>query len=651
MAEIPKQPQTPSPIAPELLAGLASMIGDSPIGYALLAQPAQRFAYFNESLARIVGIPAAEAIGKTPEEVFGPQLTGRLTPPVLAALAGPGGRGQVEIDAELPGRPGEIRVFRLYCHRVISESDAHTGTWYVVQEVTNERRLEAETRDNSAHLQAVLDVVPAGVLIADAGGQLIYANREAERLWGHALIRADGVEEYVRYELYHPDGTRVKPEESTLAQTLATRAPLLKSRRLLKRPDESWASVLSNSVPLLDDGGDLTGAVVAFWDVTELEQLQRRQERLMEIAQAVNADADLRDVLRMVRDAVVQTAGFDRAGLWLYDEVAGGMKGTWGTSRDGQAVDEWTEFFTITAGDDHPLRQILAGDIGYFLVHQYEFALRPSDRVDMRGVGYHATLGLALKDTVIGLLCVDNLLTNRPISEDDLRALLPFCEQAAIAIESARLRQAERRQTAWWKEAVRVTNHRVKNNLQVILAMVETELLSETVPIDRQTLERIKRQIRVIGGVHDFLGDAAPELEAPLRGIVENIMPMFETSSEIRYELSCTEMVVTTKQATTVALILNELIANASHRIACHASRVSRVSRVSVSIASANDLICLEVSDDGPGFPPGFRMDADTHRGLGLVERLARWDLRGTVAFSNAPAGGARITIEFPCRA
>ncbi len=66
--------------------------------------------------------------------------------------------------------------------------------------------LLAESEESRARLRAVMDTAPVGVLLSDKAGKLIYANREAERIWGHPLA-AVGREEWSRYRMFNADGS------------------------------------------------------------------------------------------------------------------------------------------------------------------------------------------------------------------------------------------------------------------------------------------------------------------------------------------------------------------------------------------------------------------------------------------------------------
>jgi two-component sensor histidine kinase len=342
----------------------------------------------------------------------------------------------------------------------------------------------------------------------------------------------------------------------------------------------------------------------------------------------------------MVRDAVVETAGVDRAGIWLYDEKAGGMRGAWGTDRDGKAVDESGEFFPLNQPPDHPLQQLFRGELSYYLTPEYQFARFPTHGINMSGVRAHATLALRACDKLIGMLFVDSLLTDREIEESDLVSLIPFCEQAALAIDSARLREAERDKAERLANAVRETNHRVKNNLQIVAALLDMQLMESGATIKKGELQRLVGQIRAIASVHDFLSHGRPDLDVNVKQVLEKLLPMIAVSNSAECTLTCDPYMLPVKQGTALALVINELVSNAAKHGA---------SQVSVEYTARQGCCRLIVGDNGPGFPAGFDIDKDGQLGLDLVRTLARWDLQGTIACENSPDRGARVKVEF-CR-
>ncbi len=100
------------------------------------------------------------------------------------------------------------------------------------------------------------------------------------------------------------------------------------------------------------------------------------------------------------------------------------------------------------------------------------------------------------------------------------------------------------------------------------------------------------------------------------------------------------------RQCVALLLLLTELVANAGQHGA--GEIVVSVRRLSPSQEAIPTLLCLEVSDQGDGFPVDFELQKHAKLGLELVEVLCRWDLGGELVFQNNPAGGACVQLYFP---
>ncbi|HYH95044.1 ATP-binding protein [Hyalangium sp.] len=117
-----------------------------------------------------------------------------------------------------------------------------------------------------ARLQAVLDNIPAGVLLAEApSGRITLANRQVERILRHPLPAMAGVEEYSKWKAFHPDGQPMAAHERPMARAL--RGETTVGDDLLYQRGEServWLRV--GGAPIRDMAGCVTGGVVVFYD-------------------------------------------------------------------------------------------------------------------------------------------------------------------------------------------------------------------------------------------------------------------------------------------------------------------------------------------------------------------------------------------------
>ena len=207
------------------------------------------------------------------------------------------------------------------------------------------------------------------------------------------------------------------------------------------------------------------------------------------------------------------------------------------------------------------------------------------------------------------------------------------------------------------QRAMAETHHRVKNNLQMLSALVSLHLQNkeETVPIS--ALHRINRHIHTLGSLHDMLtlGSKATTDQdtVSLKATLEKLVPLLQTTAGAReIRVQADEMQATLKQGSSFALLVNELVTNALK----HGREAVDVTlRVAPRFEPGDALVKtgslsarLEVCDDGTGFPADFNAKTASNMGLDLVKSLGEWDLKGVISYENRSEGGARVTVTFP---
>lgn len=134
-------------------------------------------------------------------------------------------------------------------------------------------------------LNAVLDALPVGVIIADAHGKIIRDNAASRERWGTPPVTVNW-EGYSDWVGYWPDsGQRLSVDEWPMARTLRTgeiiRNELVESEHFQTGERRYF---FSNSAPIRDQQGRIVASVVVEVDVTECrkaeDQLRESQERL-----------------------------------------------------------------------------------------------------------------------------------------------------------------------------------------------------------------------------------------------------------------------------------------------------------------------------------------------------------------------------------
>lgn len=252
---------------------------------------------------------------------------------------------------------------------------------------------------------------------------------------------------------------------------------------------------------------------------------------------------------------------------------------------------------------------------------------------------YHVWPVVATAGLPAGLMIQVSDTTDRVIARRQLVAMNQQLVLSAVAqmdlMESAEM---ERERLV---AALRETNHRIKNSLQMVSALIEIAKVDDT---HNPELERVRTHVGALVRIHDLI-TRTPQVDMdtvslPAAELLENLLGALEVTMNGGHLLMDVDVVsLPAKKATAIALIVNECVMNAAKHGA---------GDVYVSLHETGDMAYLQIYDTGTGFPAGFDPVKSANTGLELIQRAAEWDLGGRATFDNAPGGGARIMITFP---
>jgi two-component sensor histidine kinase len=216
---------------------------------------------------------------------------------------------------------------------------------------------------------------------------------------------------------------------------------------------------------------------------------------------------------------------------------------------------------------------------------------------------------------------------------------------AAIAgfglLAVASVRAAEARDAARVRGlAIREVHHRVKNALQLIISMTSLRARQTEDPAARAELEHLAAMVRSLAAIEDMLqntrAEGAIDVYGLLRTLCDRLGPAF--GGEIRLS-GDGELLLPASTATSIAIIVNELLLNAIK---------FGSALVTVEVAEPRPgRLAVTVSDDGPGLPSGFAVRRPGGSGFGLTaaRSMAR-SLDGTVSAETGASGGARFRLD-----
>ncbi|RYF17887.1 MAG: PAS domain S-box protein [Comamonadaceae bacterium] len=148
------------------------------------------------------------------------------------------------------------------------------GAVGVFQDVTERMRLQRAVRDNERLMEAVFELMPTGVRVADAQGTVIRTNRAARELWRG---NPDGPTKGEMKAWWVRNGEALEHQDWP-ARRAARGETVANELVRMQCFDGSFRTVMKCAAPLRDDAGHITGAVVVDEDVTALYEAKEKLE-------------------------------------------------------------------------------------------------------------------------------------------------------------------------------------------------------------------------------------------------------------------------------------------------------------------------------------------------------------------------------------
>ena len=179
------------------------------------------------------------------------------------------------------------------------------GSFELLEDRVAERTAELEAE--RARLEAVLQQMPSGVMMAEApSGRLVLGNEQVEQIWRHLFQPAANFEEHTRYQIFHPDGRSYRPEERPLARSIRA-GEVVKAEEIgFRRGDGTSGTMQVSSAPIRDGDGRIVAGVAVFNDITEQKQSELEIRRLNEeLEQRVEERTSQLEQERATLDAIL----------------------------------------------------------------------------------------------------------------------------------------------------------------------------------------------------------------------------------------------------------------------------------------------------------------------------------------------------------
>ena len=377
--------------------------------------------------------------------------------------------------------------------------------------------------------------------------------------------------------------------------------------------------------------GQVAGAIE---NSAQFQLMQRRASQLTtlsEISRTISSSLYLEEILQFIVAVTAESMNLSICSVMLLDDEKKELiiKATTSQSR------AYIKKPNLRLGESLAGRAVAEAKPVSVLDVKRASSYRYPDIAKAEGLCSLVCVPMVIKGRIIGVL---NCYTSRPhhFTDEEVSLLSALASHAAIAIENSQLHVRS--------AILQEMHHRVKNNLQTVASLLRLQMrYDKKVTVETALSESINR-IQAIASVHDMLSreDLAT---VSVRKLAETILAAQCSSSlpvghDVKADVEGPDILLASHQATSVALVLSELIQNAIE----HGIKES-AGTLRVAIELLEDDVRIAVENSGRPLPETYDL---TKRNLGLqiVENLVHEELAG--AFELTGGEVTRAAMTFP---
>jgi PAS domain S-box-containing protein len=447
---------------------------------------------------------------------------------------------------------------------------------------------------------ALIEFLPVAIYACDASGRICWFNARAADIWGRVPQSGEKAERLCgSHRVYGLDGGLVGHSESPMAYALRTGKAVAGRVAVVERLDGRRLTTMVQIAPLHDSAGNIIGAINCFHDVTE---------QLEEDRAARESERQLREILDALPVALYTTDAEGR--ITYYNEAAVEMSGR----RPAIGEDKWCVTWKLFWPDGTPLAH---DECPMAVALKEKRAVRGTEAVAERPDGSR----------------VPFIPYPTPLFDGDGQ----MTGAVNVLVDVGHRKEAETRQRLLFAEL----NHRIKNNMQTLYALLATARRETPNDEARGALDEAARRVAAMAAAQTALYQSDNLSRFDSAAFMTSVCAAASAAcgDSITLDLHTQAGTLANDDAVPLALILNELITNAAKYGAGGDGR----SAIGVCLGETDGRFTLVVEDEGRGFDLSEVRRRSS--GLGLVMGLAR-QMGGSFRVERGP--GARCVLEFP---
>ena len=501
----------------------------------------------------------------------------------------------------------------------------------VFEDVTERQRSEEALRRQAEMIELSFDAI----MVWQPGGAIESWNRGAEELYGFSRAEALG---HVSHDLLATIHERPWPQIERLVRERGSW-----EGEVRHHAKDGREMIVSSRLQLIRGGDDVDRVLETNRDITEHRLAETERELLLEAAGALNRPVALADVLDTLARITLDVGGHSRIVISLWQEELGRL--TVARSRGESALEDGMSIALDELSP--PARR--AFERGETALIDYD-ALEPSKR----GLGDRYTSHLALDVPLlfagrsVGLLATDDPGDRIEFSARQIRLIEGIAAHAAVAIENARVYEAET--AAQVRRAAEEERSRLARDLHdsVTQALFAATLKAEALTMTDDSLpagtSRVADEVRrlnraALSQMRTLLLElrGEPLEDVPLALLLRHLIEAAEGRSSVRIQL-------TVRGDDPIPPALHVAVYRVTQEALSNVTRHARASSAWVDLDVEPGRLRLVVRDDGCGFEPSAC--DPSHMGLTSMRERAE-DAGARFAIVTRPHDGTTLTVDW----
>jgi PAS domain S-box-containing protein len=550
----------------------------------------------NKTALETFGYSNDEIVGKHVLEFVVPEHRQKSTATLEMALRDEHTR---EIEVDIYAKDGSIHTILFSSGQILIHGDG-SPTSILVTGIDITARKQAEGEINK--LLATIETAKEAINITSADGTIMYTNDAMDELFGYKKGELIGK---------HPSVLNAGPTPEDVTKRIIhtiKKEGYWEGEIYNKRKDGADFISYARISALKDEDGRIIHYLSTQHDITERKQAEK--------------------ALRQTRDYLENLFNFANAPIIVWDpsftvtrfnRAFEHLTGRSATEVVGKPLDilfphdECGEAMTL-------IRRTVAGERWEVV----EIPILHKDGTVRVVLWNSATLYAEDGTTPIATIAQGQDITERKRAEEQIKASL---------------REKE--------ILLREIHHRVKNNLQIISALLNLQSKhakdKETLEIFRESQNRIKSMALIHDQLYQFKDLAKINMAEYIQKLTTDLFYSYGVGRDrIELKLNAHDVLLGVNTAIPCGLIINELVSNSLK----HAFQDRMKGEICIDFRSNNDhAFTLIVSDSGVGFPRDLDFRNTETLGLQLVITLVE-QLKGTIELDRGTGTTFKITFE-----